>query len=66
MKQYFGLALGLLAGTIIGAAAVTGLHDQAKPPVYLVTEIDVTNREAYGKEFAPKAQATIKEAGGRS
>ena len=33
--------------------------------VYLVTEIDVTNPEAYGKEFAPKAQATIKAAGGR-
>ena len=65
MKQYFGLALGLLAGTAIGGAAVTGLHAQAKPPVYLVTEIDVTNPEAYGKEFAPKAQATIKAAGGR-
>jgi uncharacterized protein (DUF1330 family) len=65
MKQYFGLALGLLAGTVIGAAAVTGLHAQAKPPVYLVTEIDVTNPEAYGKEFAPKAQAIIKESGGR-
>jgi uncharacterized protein (DUF1330 family) len=65
MKQYLGLALGLLAGTAIGAAAVTGLHAQATPPVYLVTEIDVTNPEAYGKEFAPRAQATIREAGGR-
>ena len=55
----------MLAGTAIGAAAVTGLHAQAKPPVYLVTEIDVTNPEAYGTEFAPKAQATIKAAGGR-
>ena len=33
--------------------------------MYLVTEIDVTNPEAYGTEFAPKAQATIKAAGGR-
>ncbi len=55
----------MLAGTAIGAAAVTGLHAQAKPPVYLITEIDVTNPEAYGTEFAPKAQATIKAAGGR-
>jgi uncharacterized protein (DUF1330 family) len=30
-----------------------------------VTEIDVTNPDAYGKEFAPKAQATIRAAGGR-
>jgi uncharacterized protein (DUF1330 family) len=65
MKQYLGLGLAMLAGTAIGAAAVSGLHAQAKPPVYLVTEIDVTNPEAYGKEFAPKAQATIKAAGGR-
>ena len=65
MKQYLVLGVGLLAGTAIGAAAVTGLHAQAKPPVYLVTEIDVTNPEAYGKEFAPKAQATIKAAGGK-
>jgi len=65
MKQYLGLGLGLLAGTVLGAAAVSGLHAQAKPPVYLVTEIDVTNPEAYGKEFAPKAQASIKAAGGK-
>src|SRR5262245_30201962 len=65
MKQYVGLAVGILAGMAIGAAAVTALHAQGKPPVYLVTEIDVTNPEAYGAEFAPKAQATIRAAGGR-
>ena len=65
MKQYLGLGLGILAGTLIGAAAVSGLHAQAKPSVYLITEIDVTNPDAYAKEFAPKAQATIKAAGGR-
>ena len=65
MKQYFGLGLAAFAGAVIGASAVGGLHAQSKPPVYLITEIDVTNPEAYGKEFAPKAQATIKAAGGR-
>jgi uncharacterized protein (DUF1330 family) len=65
MKQYLGLALGLLAGSMIGAAAVTGLHAQAKPPVYLITEIDVTNPEAYAKEFAPAAQKTVHAAGAR-
>ena len=65
MKQYLVLGVGLLAGTVIGAAAITGLHAQAKPPVFLITEIDVTNPEAYGKEFAPKAQATIKAAGAK-
>jgi uncharacterized protein (DUF1330 family) len=65
MKQYLGLGAAMLAGAVMGAAAVNGLHAQAKAPVYLVTEIDVTNPEAYGTEFAPKAQATIKAAGGR-
>ena len=65
MKQFAGLGLAMLAGAALGAAAVSGLHAQGKPTIYLVTEIDVTNPEAYGKEFAPKAQATIKAAGGR-
>jgi len=65
MRQYLGVALGMVAGVAIGAAAISGLHAQGKPQVFLVTEIDVTDPEAYGKEFAPKAQATIKAAGGR-
>ena len=65
MRQYIGLGVGLLAGAVVGAAGVTGLHAQSKAPVFLVTEIDVTNPDAYGKEFAPKAQATIKAAGGK-
>ena len=30
-----------------------------------MSEIDVTNPQAYGKEYAPKAQALIKASGGR-
>ncbi len=65
MKAFHTATLAMLAGAAIGAAAVTGLHAQAKPPIYVVTEVDVTNPEAYGKEYAPKAQALIKSAGGR-
>jgi len=65
MRQYVGLGVGIIAGAVIGAAGVSGLHAQTKAPVFLVTEIDVTDSEAYGKEFAPKAQATIKAAGAR-
>jgi uncharacterized protein (DUF1330 family) len=55
----------MLAGAALGAAAIQGLHAQAKPPVYYVAEIDVTNPDAYGKEYAPKAQALIKSHGGK-
>ena len=64
MKQYVGLGIGLIAGAVIGAAAVTGLHAQAKPPVYAIAEIDVTNPEAFGKEYAPLAQAAQQKAAG--
>jgi uncharacterized protein (DUF1330 family) len=65
MNRYFTVGLAMLAGVGLGAAAVQGLHAQGKPPVYLVTEIDVTNVDAYVKEYAPLAQASIKKAGGR-
>ncbi|HLH97947.1 MAG TPA: DUF1330 domain-containing protein [Xanthobacteraceae bacterium] len=65
MKVFCAITLAMLTGAAIGAAAVNGLHAQAKAPVYVVTAIDVTNPDAYGKEYAPKAQALIKTSGGR-
>jgi uncharacterized protein (DUF1330 family) len=65
MKNNLKIALALLAGVAIGAVAVQGLHAQSKPPVYYIAEIEVSNPDAYGKEYAPKAQAIIKAAGGR-
>ena len=65
MKTQIAAALGLVVGVGLGAAAVQGLHAQAKPPVYYVAEIDVSNPEAYAKEYAPKARAAIDKAGGK-
>jgi uncharacterized protein (DUF1330 family) len=65
MKTQYVVALAMLAGFGLGAVAIQGLHAQAKPPVYYISEIDVSNPDAYGKEYAPKAQAMIKAAGGR-
>ena len=65
MRSNYKIALAVTAGVAIGALAVQGLHAQAKPPVYYVAEIDVTNPDAYAKEYAPKAQAIIRAAGGR-
>jgi hypothetical protein len=63
MKTSYTVTLAMLAGCAFGAAAVQGLHAQAKPPIYYVVEIDTTDQDAYAKEFAPKAQAIIKAAG---
>ena len=65
MKTRYTVALSMVAGAALGGAAIQGLHAQAKPPVHYVAEIDVTNPDAYAKEYAPKAQALIKAAGGK-
>jgi uncharacterized protein (DUF1330 family) len=41
------------------------IHGQAKPPVYVVAEIDVSNMDAYMKEFQPKAAPLVQKYGGR-
>jgi uncharacterized protein (DUF1330 family) len=65
MRVYLPVTLALFAGIGIGAAAVQSLQAQSRPLVYYISEIDVSNPEAYGKEYAGKAQAMIKAAGGR-
>jgi uncharacterized protein (DUF1330 family) len=65
MKIQYSLPLAILAGIGIGATAVQTLHAQAKPPVYVVGEIDVTNVDAYIKEFVPLARAAFAKTGGK-
>jgi uncharacterized protein (DUF1330 family) len=65
MNRHIALGLAMVAGAALGAAAVQGLHAQAKPPIYYISEIDAPNMEAYVKEYAPLAQKTIRDAGGR-
>jgi uncharacterized protein (DUF1330 family) len=66
MKMHYAVALSLLGGVAVGGAAVQTLQAQAKPPVYYVAEIEITNLEGWTKEYAPKAQALIREMGGRT
>ena len=65
MKNLSAAALALLAGIVIGAAGVEGLHAQAKSPVYLIADNTVIDREGYAKEYLPLAQPIIKAHGGR-
>src|SRR4029077_12307543 len=65
MKTYLAVSFGMVAGMALGGFAVQGLHAQAKPPVYYVAEIDTSNLDAYMKDYAPLAQASIKASGGR-
>jgi uncharacterized protein (DUF1330 family) len=65
MKTRTSIALAIVAGFGLGAVSIHTLHAQAKPPVFTVSDIEVSNADAYGKEYAPKAQALIRKNGGR-
>src|SRR5208282_2750088 len=65
MNPKYKMTIAALIGAAVGAVAVQGLHAQAKPPVYTVTEIDVTNVDAYMKEYVPVVQPIIKKSGGK-
>lgn len=58
-------AFVLLAGFVIGGAAVQGLHAAGRAPAYVVTEVAISDLDAYQKEYVPLAQAAIKASGGR-
>jgi uncharacterized protein (DUF1330 family) len=64
MNSRYKTALAVIVGAALGAAAVEGLHAQAKPPVYTMTEIDVNNVDGYMKEYVPVVQPLIKKGGG--
>jgi uncharacterized protein (DUF1330 family) len=64
MNSKYKLALSVLAGAAIGAAAVHGLHAQAKPKAYIVTESEVLDAAALAA-YVPQAQAAARAAGGR-
>jgi uncharacterized protein (DUF1330 family) len=65
MKTYYKATLVLVVGVAVGAAAVEALHAQANPPVYVISEIDITNQDGYMKEYVSKIRDAIKAGGGR-
>src|SRR5712692_6270662 len=64
MKNRSAIALAMLAGVVVGGAAIQTLHAQAKPPVYMIAINEVSNQEGYTKEYIPPAQKSIKVHGG--
>ena len=65
MKTTYIVALSIWAGVAVGAAAVQALHAQAKPPAYVVAEIDVADAESFDKEYVPPAAKAITDGGGK-
>jgi uncharacterized protein (DUF1330 family) len=63
MIPNYKILLALIVGAAIGAAAVQGLHAQAKPPAYVVGEVEVRNQDAFVKEYVPLAVEALSKSG---
>ena len=59
------MVLAVVAGAALGAAAVQGLHAQAKLKAYSVSELETLNVQALNA-YAPAARKAIEEAHGRA
>ena len=65
MKSTYKITAAVIGSFVLGVGAASVLHAQAKPPAYMFAEIDVKDLDGYTKDFLPKAQANIKENGGK-
>jgi uncharacterized protein (DUF1330 family) len=66
MNRYITLAVGMLAGVVIGAGAVNGLHAQNKSPgAYAIVDVsEINNRELF-QTLLPKAEPAMAAFGGK-
>jgi uncharacterized protein (DUF1330 family) len=65
MKTKYTVALSMLAGVAIGVVAVQGLHAQAKPKAYAISETEAIDAAAQAA-YTPLVRAALSAAGGRS
>ncbi len=65
MKTNYKIAAAVIGSFVLGLGVASVLHAQAKPAAYAFAEIDVKDQDGYAKDFLPKAQANIKEFGGK-
>jgi len=65
MRILFAVTISILAGIAIGASAVQYVYAQAKPPAYVITDADVTNVDAYLKEYLPRIQKAFLDGGAK-
>ncbi|MEI6200555.1 MAG: DUF1330 domain-containing protein [Enhydrobacter sp.] len=65
MNRHLSRAALLLAGVAIGALSQQALHAQAKPPAYVIGEIDIRDAAGLDKEYVPPAAKVVIDGGGR-
>jgi len=65
MKQYFGIAVGMVAGAALGATTMQGLHAQAKLKAYSISQNEITDNAAVAK-YIPAVRKAIADNHGKS
>jgi uncharacterized protein (DUF1330 family) len=63
MRTQYIVALAVTTGIGLGAIAVEGLHAQATPVAYVVSEINVTDPDGFKKEFLQPAVQALSGSG---
>ena len=63
MKTRYTVALSMIAGVALGAAAIQSIHAQAKSKVYFISESEVVDRAAVAA-WNSQVQQAIKAVGG--
>src|SRR6478609_603236 len=65
MNTKYKMVLAAVAGAALGAAAVQGLHAQAKPKAYTISELETLDAAAQAV-YVPLIQAAQKASGARN
>jgi uncharacterized protein (DUF1330 family) len=63
MNAHIKLGLAMFGSFGLGAITIHALHAQVRSPAYVISEIDVTNADAYAKEYVPLANKALAESG---
>jgi uncharacterized protein (DUF1330 family) len=65
MKSSYKIGAAVIGSFVLGVGAASVLHAQTKPSGFVLAEIDIKDQDGYNKDYLPKAQANIKESGGK-
>ena len=63
MQVRNGLVICGLASFALGAAVAGSIKAEGRAPAFIISEIEVTNPEAYAKEYVPLANKALAQSG---
>jgi hypothetical protein len=66
MRTLLAIAVSVLTGVAVGAVTGQGLHAQGKAPIYMVTEVDVSDVSKFSYAYAWDAYKSLAKYGGSS